>query len=69
MGVRLVEQDRSHMLALENAGVGVSWDGRRVTAPPGVLRPDGTLDLAPYMPGVFIKRDKQHAVNGAKKEA
>ncbi len=31
------------------AGVSVSWDGRRVLAPPGVMDTEGFLDLRPYM--------------------
>ncbi|KAF8069495.1 Lpc [Scenedesmus sp. PABB004] len=61
LGVPLVDQDRSHFLALCNARVGVSWDGRRLVAPPGVLDAEGRLDLAPYMPGVFVKPGKAKA--------
>lgn len=31
------------------AGVGVSWDGRRITAPSGVVGADGRMDLRPYV--------------------
>jgi len=31
------------------AGVGVSWDGRRVLAPSGVLDAEGFADLRPYL--------------------
>jgi hypothetical protein len=51
----MVDQDRSHFLALVNAGVGVSWDGSRVTAPPGVVDKNGTMDLEPFMPANFKK--------------
>lgn len=55
----MVDQDRSVFLALNNARVGVSWDGRRIVAPPGVVDTDGTMDLAPYMPGTFVRPAKQ----------
>lgn len=54
----LIDQDRAIWLALVNARIGVSWDGRRVTAPPGVVDDRGVADLRPYMPGVF-KRGEQ----------
>jgi hypothetical protein len=54
LGVPLIDQDRSHFLALVNAGVQVSWDGRRVTAPPGLLDAQGRFDIRPFMPGVFV---------------
>jgi hypothetical protein len=59
LGVPLVDQDRSHFLALVNAGVSVSWDGRRLLAPPGVLDERGCMDLGPYMPGTFVQGKKQ----------
>jgi len=49
MGLPLVEQDRTHFVALCKRRVGVSWDGRRVVAPRGVLDADGFVDLAPVM--------------------
>ena len=48
--MKLVDQDRSHYLGLVKAKVAVSWDGRRVVAPPGVLDEEGWMDLGPYMP-------------------
>lgn len=51
----MVDQDRSHFLALCNAKVTVSWDGRRVLAPPGVVDDDGMMDLEPFMPDNFKK--------------
>jgi hypothetical protein len=48
MGLPYCEQDRSDMVALIKAGVGVSWDGRRVVAPPGVVDPQGLVDLSKY---------------------
>lgn len=59
LGVPLIDQDRSHFLALVNAGVSVSWDGRRVLAPPGVVGADGRMDLEPFMPGNFDKGSKK----------
>jgi hypothetical protein len=59
LGVPMVEEDRSHFLALVNAGVGVSWDGRRIVAPPGVVDAQGTCDLEPYMPGTFKRESKK----------
>jgi len=55
LGVPMVDEDRSHFLALVNARIGVSWDGRRVVAPPGVVDEAGTCDLEPYMPANFSK--------------
>lgn len=49
LGVPPVEQDRSHWLALCAARISVSWDGRRVLAPPGVLDEQDVADLSPYM--------------------
>lgn len=48
MGLPCCEQDRSDMVALMKAGVGVSWDGRRVVAPPGVVDEHGCVDLSKY---------------------
>jgi 1-acyl-sn-glycerol-3-phosphate acyltransferase len=45
LGLPTVDQGFEEFAALTRLGVHVSWDGRRVVAPPGVLRPDGTLDL------------------------
>ncbi|WIA30170.1 hypothetical protein OEZ86_000262 [Tetradesmus obliquus] len=59
LGVPLADQDRRHFLALVNAGVSVSWDGRRLLAPPGVLDAAGCMDLEPYMPENFVKTKKQ----------
>jgi hypothetical protein len=36
------------MVALMKAGVGVSWDGRRIVAPPGVISKVGLVDLAKW---------------------
>ena len=36
-------------LRFAQAGVSVSWDGRRITAPPGVIDEDGIMDLTPYI--------------------
>ena len=60
MGVPAVEQGqrgffarckvrRRRSPAIAQAGVSVSWDGRRVTAPPGVNDTDGLMDLKPYL--------------------
>eukprot|EP00879_Flechtneria_rotunda_P016757 GHRR01017539.1.p1 GENE.GHRR01017539.1~~GHRR01017539.1.p1 ORF type:complete len:297 (+),score=50.95 GHRR01017539.1:737-1627(+) len=49
LGIHLCDEDRSHFLALVKAGVGVSWDGRRITAPPGVVNHQGMMNLEPYM--------------------
>jgi hypothetical protein len=38
-------QSQEEFTALVKLGVGVSWDGRRVTAPPGVLDRNGFVDL------------------------
>lgn len=59
LGVPLVEEDRSQYLALVNAGVSVSWDGRRIVAPPGVVDEQGMCDLEPYMPANFKKASKK----------
>lgn len=37
-----------HYAAVQ-AGVGVSWDGRRITAPKGVVDSEGRIDLRPYL--------------------
>lgn len=50
LAVPMVDQDRSHFLALCNAKVSVSWDGRRVLAPEGVIDKEGMMDIEPYMP-------------------
>lgn len=59
LGVPMVDEDRSHFLALVNAGVGVSWDGHRIVAPPGVVDEQGMCDLEPYMPGNFKRESKK----------
>ena len=38
-------QSQEEFSALVKLGVKVSWDGRRVIAPPGVLDADGFVDL------------------------
>jgi hypothetical protein len=38
-------QSQADYIALLKAGVRVSWDGRRVVAPPGVIDKDGFADL------------------------
>lgn len=53
--MRPAGQGFEHFQALERAGVNVSWDGRRVTAPPGVVGPDGFADLT--LPLAGKKRD------------
>lgn len=55
----MVDQDRSHFLALVNAKISVSWDGRLIVAPPGVVDGQGMCDLEPYMPGTFKKESKK----------
>lgn len=40
-GLPLADQSQTDYRTLWKAGVRVSWDGRRVTAPPGMLSPDG----------------------------
>jgi hypothetical protein len=55
----MVDQDRSHFLALVNAGVSVSWDGTQLLAPPGLLDERGCMDLEPFMPANFVKAKKQ----------
>jgi lysophosphatidylcholine acyltransferase/lyso-PAF acetyltransferase len=45
LGVPLVDQGYEEFAALTRLGVHVSWDGRRIVAPPGVVRADGTVDL------------------------
>jgi hypothetical protein len=57
--VPLVDEDRSHYLALINAHVAVSWDGRRVVAPPGVVDDQGMCNLEPYMPANFKREVKK----------
>lgn len=49
LGVPMVDQDRSISMALERAGVRPSYDGRSVTAPPGVLDEKGRIDLGPWL--------------------
>ncbi len=46
LGVPLVDQGYEEFAALTRLGVGVSWDGRRVVGPPGVVRGDGMVDLS-----------------------
>lgn len=48
-GLPLSGHSQIEFLALLKAGVGVSWDGRRVTAPPNVVSPTGLIDLRPYI--------------------
>lgn len=48
-GLPLSSHSQSHFLALLKAGVGVSWDGRKVTAPEGIIDHSGLIDLRPYM--------------------
>jgi hypothetical protein len=57
--VPLVDEDRSHYLALVNARIAVSWDGRRVVAPPGVVDDQGMCDLERYMPANFKRESKK----------
>lgn len=45
LGLPLVDQGYEEFAALTRLGVHVSWDGRRVVGPPGVVRADGTVDL------------------------
>lgn len=52
----MIDQDRSHFLAMVNAGIRVTWDGRRVTALPGVMDARGIANLEPFMPGNFKKK-------------
>jgi hypothetical protein len=54
-----VEQDRSHALALVNAQIGVSWDGRRIVDRLGIVDEHGMCDLEPFMPANFKKSKKQ----------
>jgi hypothetical protein len=42
-----------------NARISVSWDGRRIVAPPGVVDEQGMCDLEPYMPANFKKASKK----------
>jgi hypothetical protein len=51
----MIDQDRSHFLAMVNAGIAVSWDGRRVVAPPGVIDANGIANLEPFVPANFKK--------------
>jgi len=48
-----------------NAGIGVSWDGPRVTAPPGVVDKNGFMDLEPFMPANFKKAKADVAKAGS----
>lgn len=59
LGVPLMEEDRSHYLGLVNARISVSWDGRSIVAPPGVVDEQGMCDLEPYMPANFKKTPKK----------
>lgn len=45
----LVEQERTHFVSLCKRRVGVSWDGRRITAPPGIVDDEGYVDLTPVI--------------------
>lgn len=38
---------RAH--SAEQADVAVSWDGRRIVAPPGVVNEVGFVDLTPFL--------------------
>jgi hypothetical protein len=60
----MVDQDRSHFLAMGNAGISVSWDGRRIVAPPGVVDAQGMCVLEPFMPANFKKQQR----GGSKKQ-
>lgn len=55
----MVDEDRSHFLALVNAKVSVSWDGRRIIAPPGLIDEQGICDLEPFKPGNFKRESKK----------
>ena len=46
LGVPLVDQGYEEFAALTRLGVAVSWDGRRVVGPPGVVGADGKVDLS-----------------------
>ena len=46
LGLPCVDQGYEEFAALTRAGVHVSWDGRAVVGPPGVVRSDGTVDLS-----------------------
>eukprot|EP00878_Enallax_costatus_P021022 GHUV01022239.1.p1 GENE.GHUV01022239.1~~GHUV01022239.1.p1 ORF type:complete len:120 (+),score=27.24 GHUV01022239.1:1167-1526(+) len=59
LNVPMVDQDRSHFLALCNAKVSVSWDGRRVISPPGLIDEHGMMDIEPYMPANYKKQKAQ----------
>ncbi len=56
LGVPLVDQGYEEFAALTRTGVHVSWDGREVVGPAGVVREDGTVDLAAAASG---KRKKE----------
>lgn len=55
----MVEEDRSHWLGLVNAKIGVSWDGRRIVDPRGIVDEEGLCDLEPFMPANFKKEGKK----------
>ena len=42
-------QSQEEFSALVKLGVKVSWDGRTVIGPPGVVDDDGFVDLTPAM--------------------
>jgi lysophosphatidylcholine acyltransferase / lyso-PAF acetyltransferase len=69
-GGRLYDKDdRTTMMALERAGVRVSWDSKRVeisteaspTADPSALRPDGTIDLGPHLAALAAEAEAKRA--------
>lgn len=37
-----------HFAALTKAGIRVSWDGRQISGPQGVINEDGFADLSKY---------------------
>eukprot|EP00803_Ostreobium_quekettii_P008157 evm.model.scf_3012.1 EVM.evm.TU.scf_3012.1 scf_3012:3275-11455(+) len=45
----MVEHMYNHFYALTKLGVGVSRDGTRITAPPGVVDTEGFVDLTPVL--------------------
>lgn len=59
LGVPLAEEDRSHFLGLVNARISVSWDGRRIVDPRGIVDEQGVCDLEPFMPANFKREGKK----------
>lgn len=49
LGFPLVDESYNNFYALNKLKVGVSWDGFRVTAPPGVIDDKGFVDLTPIL--------------------